>query len=136
MLVYCTKTQLPCFLNSSPGTIIQCLPGCGYSLRVGKNEGGVNITRQHMQSRVLALVCSAMTRGPRCCSNEHGCLSRDLCCGISCHPSRVSSTLDCLPCHGVSYVIKLWHLEPHPPCVNFIIVGALFEGGVNFASHT
>ena len=34
-----------------------------------QNEGGVNITRQHMQSRdsVLACVRSATTRGPRCC---------------------------------------------------------------------
>ena len=35
-------------------------------------------------------------------------------------------------CHGVSYVTKLLHLEPYPPCVNFIFVWALFKGGVNF----
>ena len=136
MLVSCTKTQLPCFLDSSHGYYYSVPARMWVQFEGGKNEGGVNITRQHMQSRVLALVRSAMTRGPHCCSNEHGCLSRDLCCGVSCHPSRVSSTLDCPPCHGVSYVIKLWYLEPHPPCVNFIIVRALFEGGVNFASHT
>jgi len=34
---------------------------------------------------------------------------------------------------GVSYVIKLLHLEHHPPHMNFITVRALFEGGVNFA---
>ena len=49
--------------------------------------------------------------------------SRHLCCGISCHPSRVCSALDCPPCRGC---------EPHPPCVNFIIVWALFEDRVNF----
>ena len=34
---------------------------------------------------------------------------------------------------GVSYVIKLLHLEYHPPHMNFNTVRALFEGGVNFA---
>ena len=33
-----------------------------------------------------------------------------------------------------SYVTKLLHLELHPPRVNFIIVWALFEGGVNLLS--
>ena len=98
-----------------------------------QNVGGVNITWQHMQSRVLAYVRSATTRSPCCCSNECGCLSRDLCCGVSCHPSRVCSALDRPPCHSVSYVTKLLRLEPHPPSVNFISVQALFEGGVNFA---
>ena len=61
-------------------------------------------------------------------SNERSCLSRDLCCGVSCHPSRLYSALDRPPCRVV-------HLELHPPCVNFIIVRALFEGGVKFASQ-
>ena len=68
-------------------------------------------------------------------NNERGYLGRDLCCGISCHPSRLCSALDSPPCRGVSYVTKLSHLEPHPPYVNFIIVRALFEGGVNFAQQ-
>ena len=42
--------------------------------------------------------------------------------GVSCHPSRLCSALDGPPCRGVSYVTKLLYLEPHPPCVDFIIV--------------
>ena len=52
--------------------------------------------------------------------------------GISCHTSRLCIALDRPLCRGMSYVAKLLHLEPHPPRVNFIIVQALFEGGVNF----
>ena len=33
----------------------------------------------------------------------------------------------------VVWVIKLLHLVAHPPCINFIIVWTLFEGGINFA---
>ena len=47
-------------------------------------------------------------------SNERGCISRDLCCGISYYPSRLGSTVDHPPCHGVSHVTKLLHLELHP----------------------
>ena len=63
-------------------------------------------------------------------SNECGCISRDLCCGISYHPSKLGSTVDHPPCHSVSHVTKLLHLELHPPRIS---VQALFEGGVNFA---
>ena len=64
-------------------------------------------------------------------SNERACLSRDLCCGISSHPSRLCSALDHPPCHGVSCVTKLLYLEPHLPRMSFIIVRELFEGGAN-----
>ena len=43
------------------------------------------------------------------------------------------SALYHVPRRGVSYITQLLHLEPHLPRVNFIIVWALFEGGVNFA---
>ena len=43
-------------------------------------------------------------------SNERSCLSRDLCCGVSCHPSRLYSALDRPPCRSVSTL----HLELHP----------------------
>ena len=61
--------------------------------------------------------------------------SRDLCCGVSCHPSRLCSALDRCPCRGVLFNQTL-HLEPHPPRVNFIIVRALFVGGVILLSST
>ena len=81
-----------------------------------QNKGGVNIAWERMQSRELAHVRSATTRGPRCC------LSQDICWGVSCHPSRLCSALDGPLCRGVSYVTKLLYLEPHAPCVDFIIV--------------
>ena len=62
-------------------------------------------------------------------SNERSCLSRDLCCSVSCHSSRLYSALDRPPCRGVST------FAPGAPLtrVNFIIVRVLFEGWVNFA---
>ena len=48
-----------------------------------QNEGGVNITRQRMPSRVLARVCSVRHEVLVAASNEHSCLSRDFCCSIS-----------------------------------------------------
>ena len=98
-----------------------------------QNEGGVNITRQCMPSRVLARVRSVRHEDLIAASNERSCLSQDLCCGISCHPSRLYSALDRPPCRGVSTFAPGGWLELHPPRVDFIIVWALFEGGVNFA---
>ena len=110
----------------------QCMQGAGTIRGREQYKGGVNIARQRMQSRVLARMQSRVLRHKVlfAASNERCCLSRHLCCGVRCHPSRLYSALDRSPCRGVSYLL---HLEPHPPCVNFIIVRALFEGGVNFA---
>ena len=69
-----------------------------------QNEGGVIITRQRMQSRVLVHVCSVQHEFLIAASYEHSCLSRGLCCGVSCHSSRLYSALDHPPCRGVSYV--------------------------------
>ena len=52
-----------------------------------QNEGGVNITRQCIPSRVLAHVRSVRHEVLVAASNECSCLSRDLWCGVSCHPS-------------------------------------------------
>jgi len=75
------------------------------------------------QSRVLARMRYATTRSPRCCQQWTR-LSQP----ISLRQLPPFQTLQCTR-RGVSYVTKL-HLEPHPPCVNFITVRALF---VNFA---
>ena len=68
----------------------------------GTIEGGVNITQQRMPSRVLACVRSVRHKVLVAASNERSCLSRDLWCGVSWHPSRLYSALDCPLCHGVS----------------------------------
>ena len=81
-----------------------------------------------MQSRMLACVRSAQHNVLVPASNERSCLSRDLCFGVSCHSSRLCSALDGPPCRSVSYVIRLLHLEPHPPHMNFIIAQALWVG--------
>ena len=92
-----------CTINFSACQDVGTIPGWE------QNEGRVNITRQRMQSRVLARVLSATTRGPCCCQqNERSGLNRDLCCGISYHPFRLYSALDRPPCHGVSYVYCTW----------------------------
>ena len=48
-------------------------------------------------------------------------------------PPGFAVHLNRLPCRGVSYVTKHLHLEPHTTRVNFIIVRALFESGINLA---
>ena len=106
--------------------LFQCLPGCGYNSRAGSILLGIicSLECEHvctpLRHEVLVVT-----------SNERACLSQDICCGVSCHPSRICSALDHPPCHGVSCVTKLLHLDSHPPRVNSIIVWELFEGGVN-----
>ena len=54
-----------------------------------QNKDGVNITRLRMLSRVLARVHSVWHEVLVAASNECSCLSRDLYCGVSCHPLRL-----------------------------------------------
>ena len=59
-------TVFPWFF--SVGTIIfSACQDAGTIRGQEQNEDGVNIARQHMQSRVLARARSATTRGPCCC---------------------------------------------------------------------
>ena len=90
-----------------------------------QNEGGVNI------GSAVHAVQSASTRALRYDT------------GSSLLPATVSAdisaaTLQALQCTRLFSVpqCELYnHLEAHPPRVNFIIVRALFEGGVNFAQQ-
>ena len=117
--------EVSSFLDFSPQVLLISVPA---RTRV-QFEGGVNITQQCIPSKVLAHVRSVRREVLIATSNEHNCLNRDLCCSVSCHPSRLYSTRP----SSVPWCEWLLHLEPHPPHVNFIIVRALVEGGINFA---
>ena len=117
--------EVSSFLDFSPQVLLISVPA---RTRV-QFEGGVNITQQCIPSKVLAHVRSVRREVLVAASNERNCLSRDLCCSVSCHPSRLYSTRP----SSVPWCEWLLHLEPHPPHVNFIIVRALVEGGFNFA---
>ena len=123
--------QLLYFLNFFPRVNFSACQNAGKIRGWEQKEGGVNINWQHMQSWELACMCSATTQGP-CCCQQWTWLSQLL--GISCHPSRL-----CTVPRATVWVMytKLLHLEPHPPCVNFIFVGALFKGLTLFSrAHT
>ena len=55
-----------------------------------------------MLSGVLARMRSVRHKVLVAANNERSCLSRDLCCGVSCHPSRLYSALERPLCRGVS----------------------------------
>ena len=76
--------QLPYFLDFFPRVLLISVPA---RMRV-QFEGGVHITQQHVPSRVLVRVRSVRHKVLVVASNERSCLSQDLCCGVSCHPSK------------------------------------------------
>ena len=102
VLPECNTNKPPYCLNFFPWVLLISVPARMRVQGRKQNEGGVNITQQRTPSRVLAHVRSVRHEVLVAASNEHSCLSRDLCCGVSCHPSRLYSALDRPPCRGVS----------------------------------
>jgi len=90
--------QLPYFLDFFPRVLLISVP----ARTQVQFKGGVNITRQHMPSRVLARVRSVRHKVLIVASNERSCLSRDLCWASAAAPTRLYNTLDRPPCRSVS----------------------------------